>query len=452
MNRRILVYFLLGLALSVLLVARSQVGGDQLNLLARGWFLMAEGKWISYGNPMSSGGAAPGGITSLLVGLPLLGWQHHRAPNVLILLTHIAAWLLLDQTLKKVLSPRERVFLAVFYWLNPWRAYLSGFLWNPNYLFLFGSLHLWTTFGQRHRARFVLSFLHGLGLVLTFQIHASFLLLVMASALLWWRGYWKVQWPGLIAGAVLAGLPLIPWYLEASRNPAITNVEHGFLGRGLVYVFPLLRGTLYWFRYASLAVPDKMGRIDFPDWSHGDELGAVCTAIVRFVLPLTLIAPLLANRWLWRRAQRWWRQRFPEDGSDRRWLLGYVAGCFAAALLVFALAPTTIMWWQVVLLFHAAVLPLVLWTGALARTRWKARVERGVTAWAVASALVILVLALGGTHYRCGGRAPLQLALRYDHPMLHDLHILDSCSMPVDNDPQGWWPDVLPVPNTGPGS
>src|SRR4029079_7861803 len=158
-------------------------------------------------------------------------------------------------------------------------------------------------------------------------------------------------------GALRAALRLVPWYLEAARNPAITDVEHGFLGRGLLYVFPLVRGVLYWFRYASLAVPDKMGRLDFPDWEYGAALGTAGTEVVRFVLPLTLLVPLLANRWLWRRARRWWKERFPEDGSDSRWLVGHVAACSAAALLVFALAPTTLMWWQGVLLFHAAVLP-----------------------------------------------------------------------------------------------
>ena len=53
------------------MVIRSQVGGDQLNLLARGWLLAARGQFIPYGNPLSTGGKAPGGITSLLVGLPL---------------------------------------------------------------------------------------------------------------------------------------------------------------------------------------------------------------------------------------------------------------------------------------------------------------------------------------------------------------------------------------------
>ncbi|MGH6958963.1 MAG: hypothetical protein ACREE7_00615, partial [Dongiaceae bacterium] len=63
--------FAMGLALSAWMVARSQVGGDQLNLLARGWLLVEEGVWVPYGNPTSSGGAQPGGLTSLLVALPL---------------------------------------------------------------------------------------------------------------------------------------------------------------------------------------------------------------------------------------------------------------------------------------------------------------------------------------------------------------------------------------------
>ena len=97
--------FAVGLAIALLMLARSQVGGDQLNLLARGWLLAAKGHWISYGNPMSTGGKAPGGITSLLVGLPLLLWRDHRAASALVLLFHVLAYWLLDGTLKRILSP-----------------------------------------------------------------------------------------------------------------------------------------------------------------------------------------------------------------------------------------------------------------------------------------------------------------------------------------------------------
>src|SRR5205823_1700138 len=110
-----------------------------------------------------------------------------------------------------IFSPRERVLFALLYWLSPWRLYYSGFLWNPNYLYLFGAAHLATTLAQRRRASFWASFLHAAALALAFQIHASFLLLAVASVLLYLRSYLKVHWPGLLSGGVLASLPLIPW-------------------------------------------------------------------------------------------------------------------------------------------------------------------------------------------------------------------------------------------------
>jgi hypothetical protein len=57
--------------------------------------------------------------------------------------------------------------------------------------------------------------------------------------------------------------------------------------------------------------------------------------------------------------------------------------------------------------------------------------------------LLLLGLAFGTPNYRCGGREGLDLALRSDHPMLHQLHILDACPLPLDQ-PGTWWPDVLP--------
>jgi hypothetical protein len=441
--------FAAGLALSLAMVARSQVGGDQLNLLARGWMLAAEGRWISFGNPMSTGGKAPGGITSLLVGLPLMVWRDHRAPTLVVLLFHVLAYWLLDRTLRPVLSARERVLLAVLYWLNPWRAYFSGFLWNPNYLFLFGVVHLWTCLGQRREPRFWLSFLHAAGLALAFQIHASFLLLAVASAVLWWRGYFRPHWIGGLVGGLLAALPLIPWLIELQAHPAIvTEADKGFLGRGLLLVYPLVRGLLYWLRYASIDLSGKMLRFDFSDFlAHGDGIGRWVSRAANGLLPVTLLLPLLANRRLWRRGRRRWLHKLPEGASDRAWLWGYAAQSFVAAIVVYSLAPTTIMMWQGLILLHAAVLPCVLWAGSLARTRQASRVWRGMWVWAVAELVVLVLIPLGSTHYRCAGHGDgadsFGLALRHDHPMLHELHIQDTCPLPL-NRPDGWWPDVLP--------
>jgi hypothetical protein len=446
--RRVWILFAVGLGLAGLMLVRSQAGGDQLNLLARGWLLAAEGKWISYGNPMSTGGKAPGGITSLLVGLPLLIWRDHRAPSVLILLFHVLAYWLLDRTLKRVLSPGERVLLCMLYWLNPWQLYFASFLWNPNYLFLFGAIHLWSAFVQRDRARFWPSFLHAAGLVLALQIHASFLLLAVASFLLWLRRYFRVHWGGVAAGAVLAGLPLIPWALELAAHPAIlTEAKKGFLGRGLILVLPLLRGLLYWLRYASLGLSERMADFDYSTLFGSDPgPGRVLTVFVQHVLAVSLVIPLLANVRLWRHLRRHWRKRLAPGISGRDWLHGYARIGFLAMVVAFALSPTTPMMWQGLILLHAAVLPVILWAGALSRTRFATWVARGTWAYAAVEITLLLAIAFGNPQYRCGGRTDRRdfgFPLRSDHPMFHQLKIQRTCPWPM-NRPGGWWPDVLP--------
>ena len=444
--RLVAVLFAVGLAVSALLLIRGLPAGDQLNLLARGWLLAEKGEFISYGNPMSTGGKAPGGITTLLVGLPLLVWRDHRAPTVVILLFHVAAYWLLDRTLRRVLGPGERVLFAVLYWLNPWRLYFSGLLWNPSYLFLFGAVHLWSCHGQRETPRFWMTFLQAVSLVLAFQVHASFLLLAMASLLLWLRGYFKVHWPAAVAGGVLAALPLVPWALELRAHPAlVTEAQHGFLGRGLLLVLPGLRGVGFWLRYPSLGIPDKVARFDFGPLVGGTDpwLGPALFWLVKTVFALTAVLPLFAAIWFWRRNRHRWRRRVPAAASGRVWLHGYVLWCFLGSVLVFALAPTTVMYWQVVLLFHAAVLPLVLWGGALWRSRHHARVTRVAAAWGAAGVALAVAVALGSPAFRCGGRHDVRFFLASDSPMFDDLGIRRDCPWPM-NQPGTWWPDVLP--------
>jgi hypothetical protein len=448
-SRAVWALFAVGLLIAILMLVRSQVGGDQLNLLARGWLLAAEGKWISYGNPMSTGGKAPGGITSLLVGLPLLLWQDHRAPSAVILLFHVLAYWILDGTLRRILSPRERVLLAVLYWLNPWQLYFASFLWNPNYLFLFGAIHLWSCLTQRERGRFWPSFLQASGLALAFQIHASFLLLAVASLLLWARRYFRVHWGGAIAGGVLASLPLIPWAIEVTTHPAIvTEASKGFLGRGLVTVFPLLRGLLYWLRYGSLYISERMADFDFSSLLGSDRwLGPGLNAVSKTLLAVTVLLPLAANVRLWRRVRRSWRAKLTAPVvSDREWLKGYARLCFLAAVVVFGLSPTTIMMWQGVILLHAAILPVILWAGALGRSRWSLWVSKGIWIYAAAEVALLVAIAFGNPQYRCGGRTErtdFGFNLRSDHPMMRELKIQQTCPWQV-NVPGSWWPDVLP--------
>ena len=437
--------FAAGLALSAWMVARSQVGGDQLNLLARGWLLIEDGVWVPYGNPTSMGGAQPGGLSALLVALPLALWRDHRAASALVLLTHLAAYLLLDRTLRRALTPWGRLLFAVLYWLNPWRLYFSAFLWNPNWLFLPAAVHLWSAWEQRERARFWPSFLHVLALGAAFQIHASVVLLGLASAVLLVRRTMRLHWAGAAAAAAVSAAALVPWALAAQADAGSLPVQKGFLGRGLVLVLPLLKGLLYWFRYASLAVGKRVMDLDFASslGAGADRVLEPVAEVFLAALGVTLLVPLLANARLWRRPRRWLRRR--PAASARGWVRDYAAACFAAAIAAFALAPTTIMMWQGFLVLHAAVLPPLLWGEALARTRrWGKVAVRGTWAWAAAAVLCCVLLALGSPHYRCGGDATVRLALRHDHPMLHALGVHRSCPLPIR--PDGWWPDVLPEP------
>jgi hypothetical protein len=456
--------FTAGLLLSALMVARSQVGGDQLNLLARGWLLEARGQFISFGNPMSTGGRSPGGITSLLTGLPLLVWPDHRAPTLVVLLFHVLAFVILDRAVRPLLAAHERLLLAVFYWLGPWRLYYSGFLWNPNYLYLFGALHLATALDQRRRAGFWASFLHFAGLLVALQIHASALLLVAASALLWWRGYFKLHRAGALAGLLAASLPLVPWLRDVLRNPALlAEVHKGFLGRGLIHSLP--RGALYWLRYPALSLAGRMATFDFTEafGSAADlRLFWPSWALTQVVGWASIALPLLANLWLWRRWRRRALRRLPEDAPGRAWLRGYALVTATAAAVVLALSPTTFMYWQGLILFHAAVLPVVFWLGALARAPRRPSPEQpaglcseapprrltrpvaiGVAVYAGCAVLIGLGMSFGSPDYRCRGDETVVFPLRSDSPMFRDLGIQRTCPWPLDV-PQGWWPDVLP--------
>jgi len=457
-ERWIWIAFAAGLGLAVLMVARSQVGGDQLNLLARGWLLAARRQMVWFGNPLSTGGKAPGGITSLLVGLPLLLWRDHRAATAAVALCHLAAFLVLDRTLARIVSPWERLPFAILYWLSPWQLYFGTFLWNPNYLFLGGAVHLATAWRLRRAPGLTATLLHTAALVLGMQIHPSFLMLATASALLWWRGYLRPHAGGAALGAALGALPLLPWAWEVIAHPAmLAEVHKGFPGRGLLFSLP--RGILYWLRYSSLSLAGRSGLFDFTEAfgaAADRRLSPFFRALTEGVGPATVALPLLANLWLWRRWRRRARPReglrlprLPATASDRAWLQGYVVLTFVAAAVVYAVSPTTMMYWQGLCLFQAAVLPLTLYAGLLLRTRQGARVLSGVAAYAVLEIVLALGIAFGTPDYRCRGLETVVFPLLGDSPMFHELHIQDTCPWPL-GDPHGWWPDVLPRPGGAP--
>jgi hypothetical protein len=442
-----LALFLAGLLVSAWMVARTQFGGDQLNLLARGWLWAAEGELVPWGNPLSSGGNGPGAVTTWLVGAPLFAWMDARAPVVLTWLTHLVAFLLLDRALRPHLSETERLAFVAVYWLNPWRLEASAFLWNPNFLFLCGALHLVTAMASRERPSFGASLGHVVVLGVAVQLHPGAVLAVALSALLWLRGYVRVHWGGFAVGAVLVAVSLAPWWLAAGKHPEILAAREGFPFRGLVLVAPLLKGLLYILRYGSLALNGQTTRFDFSE-SLGAGPDAWLTPLARALLvgagAVTLALSLAAAvRFLRaRRPLAAWR---PDGGPapGRRWLEGYAVLAWVAACLGFAAVPTTPQAWQGLVVFHAATLPVVFGVGGLEAAGRDRLARRAVLGFAALALALDLALLGAGQNFRCSGRSPLVFPLRSHSPMLDELGLQRRCPWPLDVR-GAWWPDVLP--------
>ena len=447
--------FVVGLALSLVMVFRSQVEGDTLNMLARGWRFAFAGEWLQYGLPTSAGGKSPGGFLSLLVGLPLVAWADFRAPALLLWLLSVIGYVVLDGIVGRVLGPRGRLLFALYYWINPWRIHFTSFLWNPNYMFFLGALHAWAAYRLRRESEFwpsaVLVLIVGIGV----QLHTSIMVLVLASLLLWWRGFVRINWWGVVAGGLVTAASLLPWFFTVATRSELFPGGTGFPFRNLLLVQPALRGVLYLLRYPSLALPRQVYDLDLAPGTVADDSISYGLAVVLVVLGwVTVLVSCAAYRRFLRRPLFFWRRR-PTSMPDRAWLRGYVFWCLAGAVVAFAISPTTVMFWQGLPVFHVAALVIVLFLRAQSRSRRAPAVRRLLFTYALVSLVVVCLLCFSSPMFRRSSPPPRPLTAEHvpdsdprivaDHPMYRDLGIVDRCGL-VLVDEGGWWPDVFAPP------
>jgi len=441
------------------MVDRAQISGDELNLLARGYLFAKEGTIVPYGNPMSGGGKLPGSLTSILVGTPMIWWFDYRAPQLLIWALGLVAYLLLDTILREFLSLRGRVAFCIFYWLSPWRVYHASFLWNPSYLYFFAALHLWTSLRQRKESSFAFSLLHVLTLGFAAQLHGSTFVLVLQSALLWWFGYLKINWRGAIAGVILVAISLMPWLSAVILDPSLlpASKEGRFFGRGLLYVYPFVRGIMFFVRLPTFFPSSRVYRFDFRD-SLGETADSILTPLMKLlgngVGVVTLIVTLLGLLWFLRQAPL--KSYFARQAGAARnidWLRGYCVMGGTAAIFSFAASPTGINAWQVLLLHQVASIPVALFV-----QQWRPSSERqqryfsrALPVVLLAGCLVLVAVGTASSQYRRGGRGSRGLPLRNHHIMLDELHLLRDFDLQVKEDGTGWWVDVLPDHRPPPG-
>jgi hypothetical protein len=447
--------FVVGLLVSFAMVFRSQVEDDQLEMLYHGWMFAVGGEWLQHGLNTSAGGNSPGGLLSLLVGLPLVVWHDYRAPAMMLWLLSLAGYLMLDRIVGRSIGSSGRVVFAVLYWLSPWRMYFTSSLWNPNYMFFLGALHLWAAFQIRRQPRFWASFLCVLIVGMGVQIHTSAMVLAFVTVLLWWCRTIRVDWWGVAAGVLVVLASLVPWMLDVIERPELIPGGTGFPFRNLIVVYPVLRGLLYLLRYPSLAVPGQVLDLDFaPDTTGDDALSSMIAAGLTVLGGLTVVLSCASYRRFLRGSRRMWR-RPTRPMTDRVWLYRYLYWSLAGTLLAFAFSPTTTMFWQGFPIFHAAVLVTVLFVITVERSRRRRLVHRLLTTYAALSLATLCVIGFAGPLFRLPGPPPppgpppdrddYWNRMHYDHPMFHDYELLDRCRVIIDPE-YGGWPDSFPDP------
>lgn len=442
--------FLFGFFLSVLMALRSQVSGDQLTELARGWLFLHTGVPFPYGEHMSSGGFEPGSLMSLVTGLPLMVWSDYRSPALFLVITHLIAYLLLDRIVGEVLKERGRLFFCIIYWLNPWRLFFSAFIWNPNFLILVTALHLLCIYRQRNAPSFYYSFLLVVSLGLGAELHASVTVLGVATVILFLRSYFRVRWTGAFSGALFVALTLIPWMREVLHNPSILphTGARGYLGWALLHVVPCLRGLLYLLRMCSFSAPHRMTAFDFTPLfgSAADVVIWPLSRILWWLLMISTISFAVFAHYRFLRAYHSVLKEKPNRSTgSERWFAGFVLLVFVAAFITFALSPVPIMSWQTTLLLPEAVIPL-LYTLLALDSSHPQRTMSSLTTYLIAAVPMLMIIGTATPQYRRGGRESAGLPLRYDHPMLHELNILPNSDIRICLPNCGFWIDVFPDP------
>lgn len=444
------VLFVVGLVLSLAMVFRARFDGDQFNMLARGWTLAFAGEWLQYGMPTSAGGMSPGGLQSLLVGLPLMVWADGRAATLLLWLMSGVGYLLLDRAFGPALGPRGRLLLALFYWLNPWRMHYTSMLWNSSYMFFFGAVHAVCAVRMRRARRFWPSLVMVLCVGLGLELHTAALALAFASVLLWWRGVIRVSWWGVAVGSLLVVASVVPWMATVAARPDLLPGGPGFPFRNLLLVQPFLRGLMYLLRYPSLALPGRVYDLDLAqDGSADDAVSSVLQVILIGLGWVTVLLPVMAYRRFLRAPRVLWRRQ-PATVGQRAWLRQYAFWTLAGAVAAFAISPTSVMFWQGFPVFHVAVVPVVLCVQALLRSGRVVAGRRAVAAVVVTVLAVTALIAWASPMFRppgplrtrgSGTEAGFVRRLSADHPMFHDLGLHERCGLVVV-DQGGWMPDL----------
>ncbi|MDD2266021.1 3-deoxy-D-manno-octulosonic acid transferase [Sulfuricurvum sp.] len=360
---------LIGLFFSFLYANHQILTGDQFQMLEKGYLGAYKGVWQSYGNAASAVGNVPGLLSALVVGIPLMFWDSPWAPMVLLIALHLASFLLFNAVIKQIFNLTIQLIFLFLYWLNPWFLF-ENVIYNPSYLFFFTALHFWSAYHMREDKSFGYTILHLLSIAMAMQLHYSWIILAMISLYLYVRGIIKINWFAVIAAFFITALSLIPYFQAYLSHPEIRqnpgNKDHArYIGWGLVHVYPIFKGIIYWFRYPSFLFSNTLSMYTNFDWltSH-PMMQKTVQYTYKGMIEIIGIASLWivwkANYYSWKSIKPIAFRRSVSDYSQQQWLSMYALGAFIAILISGALSPIVFNYWHVIITFGVSLLPIII--------------------------------------------------------------------------------------------
>lgn len=363
------------LGLSVLYNVNQNFSFDQVQMLLKGIHAALTGEFLPFGNEASTMGNLPGMLSSWVIGFPLQLYAHAWSPVIFQFLLRVVAILLFINALCQLFE-RKIVLIGTFLLaLSPWVLYQT-MLYNPAYLLLGSTLTLNTLVRLRNdksnrrvhggRAlefnfgRFINSLLLVLAIGFCLQLHFSWPVLAAMVGIMWLRRDIKISYVGVLVGLALVGWSLVPYVQEIMVNPSLlTNPEpyaqERYLGYGIVHVYPVLKGLLYWFRFGSLLVTEKAIVPELTDdlslWLV--ILGYAWIGIAYLVGGLSVLYAAYSNYFVISRFH-------VSNSSDRlRFVRGMSISAILAVLLAAGASPVVLNFWQIAVIIPFALLPVL---------------------------------------------------------------------------------------------
>lgn len=348
----------LGSIFSFLMFHTLSLHPDHTQILNKAVRVIEMGEWTHYGNRGTKVGNIPGSFLTAAAAWPMQIFFSPYSAMALIFLFHVLAFVLIYRVGRNFGGAGILLPLSLLFWLNPWRVEQSE-LYNPAYIFLFSGLHLWTSFKMQEK-KFLQTLIHVLCIGFLFQVHFSVLVLGLCSLILWWRKDIKVHWGAVGLGIVLVGLSLVPYFLQIQSQQALQvdlNKETDtFVGRNFLYIYPVIKGILYWFRYGS----SYFGRHIFSEveFSWISYMGLRTAIDVSFHILKWIVAAItlfFSIKWQSQKIKDTWKNRHE---TTFFWI--YFLVLFVSAVLATGLSPVEFNHWHLIVTFPTVALAMSL--------------------------------------------------------------------------------------------